>query len=488
MCFMLILSQISVQNTKAYVLTTTTKEFLNFEILDISLVNDSVTIQGWAFLNENQHFRTTEDHAILLEFTSLENSFTINATLTNFSMTSAYEQAGLPMCPEGVYFETKCNYYLEYVGFTATIPLSMYHLTQRYTTNLIFLAYNSQSYLKTPLYFPIPSPLKTKVGDYEFSVVSDLHDTQLRIIETPVYARKGPGKTATIWTSGTNCSMTYGNRLYFKFGAVFTNVVSKVIQDNQTYYELGAKLDVCVDLRRRIVEGTTIIPAWIPGMFVEYSGSPLEINSVLINTKPTIIAEDFTILINQPINLHDYAKSYDPEEGDISYKIVVEASSFINKVGSYPVTYYVEDKYGYFDRKTILVTVISPLNDPPVIEASDRSLLQNSVYDARIGVTAFDLQDGDLTDRIEIISLVDTSILGTQEQCYRVTDNLYAITTKCINIFIYTVEAAKQYRSISKNNLFYNETEPPGWIGKTMALLSMLLNEISLKSIQILPN
>jgi len=223
-------------------------------------------------------------------------------------------------------------------------------------------------------------------------------------------------------------------------------------------------------------------------MFVEYSGSPLEINSVLINTKPVILAEDFTILLNQPINLLDYAKSFDAEDGDISNQVIVETSELINEVGSYPVTYYVEDKYGYFDRRPITVTVNSPQNDPPVINAMDQRVQQYSIFDPKSGVTAVDIQDGDLTERIQVMNLIDTAIIGPQEQCYQVTDNLYATTTKCIVIDVYSPTATtKQYRSVSKNHLFYQETEPRQWNGKTALLLTMLLNQTVLKSIEILP-
>lgn len=488
LALILLLSQIQGTVTKAYNIQMTTKEFLNFEVLNISLLNDAITIQGWAFLNENQHFRTTADHAIQLEFVSIEDHFTINASLTNLSMTSAYEQIGLPMCPDGVYFETSCNYAFEYVGFTASVPLAQYRLLSHYTTNLIFLAFNSQTYMKTPLYYPISTPLTTKIGDYEYSITSKLSDTQLRIIETPVYARKGPGKTATIWTSGTNCSMTYGNKLYYKFGSIFSNVISRVIQDNQTYYELGAKLDVCVDLRRRVIEGTTIAPVWIPGMFVEYSGSPLGIKSVLINSNPVIIAENQTIFLNQTINLLDYAKSYDLEEGDLTQNIIIESSELINKVGSYPVTYYVEDKYGYFDRKTINFTVVSPQNDPPTITASDKTIRQFSVYDPKSGVSAFDLQDGDLTESILVLNSIDPAIIGSHEQCFKVTDSFYASTIQCIIVTVVGDSTAEKFRFVSKNNLFFNQDVPNNWIGRINALLWLLNNQISIKSIQLISN
>lgn len=461
----------------------TTKEFLNFEILSTTMSADSITISGWAFINENQHFRTSTDHGIQLEFIGSTGSFIVNATLASISMTKSYEQLGLPYCAEGVYNSSTCNYYYENVGFSVSIPISRFNQGESYTTNIIVLAHSSKTYLKTPLYYPILDPITLRVGDFDYSMTSKLSDMSIKVIETPVYARKGPGKTATIWATGTNCSMTFTNKLYLKFGSVYSNVISKTILDNQTYYEVSAKLDVCVDMRRRIVEGSVLTPVWIPGMFVEYGGSPLIISSILVNTKPVIEASDITITLPITINLSDYAKCYDAEEGDLSSKIVVETTDYQPKAGIYSVTYYVEDKYGYFDRKTLNITVNSPTNEPPVINASNRTILRESLFDPYKDVTATDTEDGDLSSAVVAMNSIDTSILGDHELCYSVTDSATAQSIKCIIVTVFdNTDMMGRFRFVSKNNLFYQEEPPIVWNSLIEYLSGILSSKTILKS------
>lgn len=477
------LSLLTELRVKSFTIIPTTKASLNFEILDAQMTTDSLTITGWAFINENQHYLSSTDHTIQLEFISLSESFIITANLMNLSMTSAYEQLGLPYCAVDVYYASTCNYNYEYIGFTVTIPLTQFNLGEKYSTNVIFLAHRSQTYLKTPLYYPISSPIQVKRGDYLFSVMSKLDDTQIKIIETPIYARKSPGKAATIWTSGTNCSMTYGNRLYFKLDSTYTSVVSRFVTENQTFYALNAKLDVCVDMRRRIVEGSTIVPVWISGMFVEYSGSPLEISTTLVNSNPILIIENPIIFVSELINLLDYAKCNDLEEGDLSSRIIIESTDFCNKPGVYYVTYYVEDKYGYYDRKTAIITVIGNNNEPPIINAVDKYVNQYDKIDYLDGVTAYDNQDGDLTSILNVMNEIDTVQVIDQEVCYSVTDLDAATTNKCILIHVFSnIISSSQFRFISKNHLFYQDSVPSQWIGKEFQLQTMLESVVILES------
>lgn len=477
------ISTLTELRVNSYTISTATKESLNFEILDAKLTSESLMITGWAFINENQHYKTALDHTIQLEFISLSDTFTVTADLSNLSMTSAYEQLGLPYCAAGVYFSITCNYTYDYVGFTMTVPLSRFTPGDKYITNIVFLAHNSQTYLKTPLYYPISDSIQIKQGDYLYSVNSKLNDTQFKIIETPIYARKSPGKTGVIWATGTNCSMSYGNKLYFKMGSIFTNVLSRFVSDNQTYYELMAKLDNCVEMRRRIIEGSSIAPVWISGMFVEYSGSPLEINSILVNSNPVLTVENLTIPASKQVNLLDYAKCYDLEEGDLTSKIVVEATNLIYKAGTYYVTYYVEDQYGYYDRKTAIISVIGDNNDPPTIDATDKYVNQYDVIDYFKGVSAYDKQDGDLTSFVKTLNLIDTTQAIDQELCYNVTDFDAASTSMCIIVHVYSnIITTNKFRFISKNNLFYNDPVPQSWLGKEIQLMNLLQNATILES------
>jgi hypothetical protein len=105
---------------KAITVISVTKEFLNFEILDASIDSEKLTISGWAFINDSQHYKNTTDHSIKIEFLSLNHSFMVDATLTNLSMTSSYAALGYSFCADGVYGSGSCNYYYEYVwiGYT----------------------------------------------------------------------------------------------------------------------------------------------------------------------------------------------------------------------------------------------------------------------------------------------------------------------------------------------------------------------------------
>jgi len=463
--------------------TMTTKEFLNYEIMDTVISAQAITISGWAFIKKNQHFRSHLDHEISIEFISTHNTFVVDASLTNISMTSSYANAGLNYCAEYVYHQSTCNYNFENVGFTASIPLNYFNKGIRYSTNIIVNAKSSKTVLKTPLYYPMEEPVQLKIGDYLYSVVSTLEDTNFKVLDNPVYARMGPSKTATVWALGTNCSTTYTNKLYFKLNSVYTNVLAQFKSNNQTYYQVKGKLDACIESRRRIVEGTSISPIWISGIFVEYSGSPLEINSVLINQKPTIEVSNLEFIAGNRVNLLDYAKSYDFEDGDLTYKTILESTTYQDLPGLYQATYYVEDRYGYFDRKTISVTVIGLNNHAPIIIAYDKIIIQYDDFDELNEITAYDDEDGDLTQSIITLNEINTSILGEQEICYTVYDSKRTSAIKCIIITVISnIYNQNLFRFISKNNLFYNESIPIQWISRIDQLIMLLNDKTVIKS------
>ena len=482
----LVISLFKPMPVHAITVTMTTKERLNYEILDVTISASSITVTGWAFLNNNQHFRSSADHSVYIEFVGMSDSFVVSTSLTNISMTSTYQQMGMSFCPEKNYNSQTCNYYYDNVGFQAVIPTILFKQGEKYSTNLIVYANSSSTYLKTPLYYPMEIPIQLKIGDYQYSIVSILMDTSFRIIESPIYARNGPSKTATIWASGVNCSTSYKNKLYFKQNSIYTMILERYRADYQTYYRVKAKLDVCIDSRRRIIEGATFSPVWISGIFVAYSGSPMMISSILINTNPVISAQDQEVNVKDHVNLLDYAKSYDQEEGDLTYKTIILSSNYQDLAGIYQITYYVEDKYGYSATKTINITVIGLNNDPPVINASDKTVTQYSSFDYFDQVTSFDSEDGDITSLIKIQNQINTNVLGNQDLCYVVIDSNEAQTVKCIIVnVISTIALTNQFRFISKINPFYQESIPDLWI-EHFNQLKVLLNEVIVKETRII--
>ena len=462
--FITVIALASIQYTSATVFTSTTKENLNFEINSITLANSVMTINGWAYITTAQHYRNALDHSVWIELISPQDQQIITAQITKLSMTTISSQLGLPTCNETTFFSKSCNYAYDYVGFSVNIDLLRLKKGEHYTTNLLVSAHTANAHRKTPLYYPIQSPITIKLGDYQFSAISSLNDTHLRIVDTPVYVRKEPSKTAAIWAFGTNCSTNYTNRLYFKYGAVFNTITNRYPIDFQTYYAMSGKLDVCMDGRRRIVEGTQFSPVWISSLFVEYSGTPLSIRSTLINTSPSIFAQNLVIQQGEMINLLSLASAYDSEEGDLSHKIVVQESNYMDFPGIYAVTFSVSDKHGYRGERTIKITVKEADNTPPIITAFDRSILQYSKFDVFYDVSANDSEEGNLTHRIVALGEVNTAIIGDHWVCYNVSDSKGLSHEKCVVITVYNyAQSINHYRSISLVKPFYMEQVPTNW-------------------------
>lgn len=84
------------------------------------------------------------------------------------------------------------------------------------------------------------------------------------------------------------------------------------------------------------------------------------------------------------------------------------------------------------------------INSAPVITANDKTLTVGDTFDAKADVTAKDAEDGDLTQKIEVINnTVDTSKAGSYEVTYKVTDSQGASVTKTITVTVKTKDTLK---------------------------------------------
>lgn len=78
-----------------------------------------------------------------------------------------------------------------------------------------------------------------------------------------------------------------------------------------------------------------------------------------------------------------------------------------------------------------------PMNAAPVITATDKTIEVGDEFDPLADVTAEDEEDGDITDKIEILkNTVDPSKPGVYEVTYKVTDSKGASCTKTIKVTV----------------------------------------------------
>ena len=77
------------------------------------------------------------------------------------------------------------------------------------------------------------------------------------------------------------------------------------------------------------------------------------------------------------------------------------------------------------------------INTPPTINAEDKTVMVGDTFDPKKDVTANDAEDGDLTDKIDVIeNTVDTAKAGTYAVTYKVTDKDGASRTKTITVTV----------------------------------------------------
>ena len=160
-----------------------------------------------------------------------------------------------------------------------------------------------------------------------------------------------------------------------------------------------------------------------------------------LNTCPVINATDKTLTVGDEFDPLADVTAEDEEDGDITDKIeILNNEVDTTKPGKYEVIYKVTDNQGATCTKTIAVTVnpkMEVLNEAPTIDAADKTITVGDTFDPKAGVTAKDAEDGDLTNKIEVVkNTVDTKKAGEYEVTYKVTDSDGATRAKTIKVTV----------------------------------------------------
>ena len=111
-------------------------------------------------------------------------------------------------------------------------------------------------------------------------------------------------------------------------------------------------------------------------------------------------------------------------------------------INTFKVTYTPKDTANYNNITDIeVILTVNPkmeeLNAIPTINASNKTLTAGDTFEALDAVTASDKEDGDITEKVEVLSNdVDTSKAGTYTVIYKVTDSKGASSTKIITVTV----------------------------------------------------
>ena len=146
---------------------------------------------------------------------------------------------------------------------------------------------------------------------------------------------------------------------------------------------------------------------------IEYAGRDYDFKIKIVDTKkPTVKLKKLVYYVNpnQPL----YAKKTVAEVNDASltqiYFLKKENSEELVKEKSY-------EKVGTYIERVVV-------RDEQVIKgAEDKVIHLGDNFNAREGVTAYDNEDGDLTNKIVVTGKVQTNTVGRYTLTYTVTDS-----------------------------------------------------------------
>lgn len=194
----------------------------------------------------------------------------------------------------------------------------------------------------------------------------------------------------------------------------------------------------------------------------------------LINSIPVINAEDKVIQLGEEFKELDGVTASDKEEGNITEKIqVIKNEVNINVSGKYEVTYSVTDTEGASAIKTIVITV----NEPPVINATDKVIKVGESFEPLSGVTATDKEDGKITEIEVIKNTVDTKTPGEYEVTYKVKDNNGGEATKTIKVTV-------KKDVVLAENITINNKINSLYVGSNKILTATINEEVEIRDIK----
>lgn len=182
-------------------------------------------------------------------------------------------------------------------------------------------------------------------------------------------------------------------------------------------------------------------------IFADKLGNTSEVQISVDNidkTNPIIELTEKNVIIceGDEFDPLDLVVSVTDGQADLSQSLVIieEPKIDTDKIGTYVITYQVEDAAGNVTKEIVTLTVnpkMAEINAIPVITANDQTIKVNDTFDVLANVSAADKEDGDLTNNIKVIANdVDTTKPGIYHVTYQVSDSTGGTSTKTITVTV----------------------------------------------------
>lgn len=294
--------------------------------------------------------------------------------------------------------------------------------------------YASSNYNWNGAYVYVPACYVTKINQGKNGYISPVSVT----------AYKDSNYTYDLYTSGTKLlpkvAKTKKNAAYYYDSSLSQKTGKTVLQDKYVMVYSAA-----YNTRGKVV--AYLITSnykwdqkeWVPADSIQFIESNYGRETVNISGEFAWVNYN-TVDSSKTVIGGQYHNSYFPiletvnANGTIWYKVPVNLEGTSNSYGyilakdtAASVTTY------HSDGKTN--DTIATANTAPEIQASDKELYVGAQFDAKKDVTASDKEDGNLTDKITIITnSVDTNKAGTYQVVYRVADKEGLTTDKKITV------------------------------------------------------
>ena len=222
------------------------------------------------------------------------------------------------------------------------------------------------------------------------------------------------------------------DKAYSKISGLYTYAIVPILESVTVNGEVWYKVPVSLSTNDNVYGYT--LAKYSNYISISVSSPPVE------SHPPVITAEDKELEEGDAFDPKEGVAAYDTEDGDLTSKIEVTKNDVNTNIpGVYEVTYKVSDSANQTVTKTIHITVLE--NESPVINATDKTILKGTVFNPLDNVIAYDKEDGDITNKINVVSNnVNTSILGIYEVTYEVEDSKNHKTTKTISVEVKDTE------------------------------------------------